>query len=221
VDGVERDDLAGAGHVFETGEDHRLALLRRQLLERRDDAADRDDLTVAAPLELAERAVGLPPQLVADRRQRVLRDVETERLLLEPQQLALVVLRADGDRRMVARRGVAAGDVAEVEDRPLAEQPVGLLALPPRERLLETLEHYPARPRRRIERAAFDERLERALVHDLRIDALREVPDRRERPALLACAHDRAARGLADVLHRVQAEADLALDDGEVDLRRV
>ncbi len=39
--------------------------------------------------------------------------------------------------------------------------------------------------------------------------------------AFLARANDRAACGLADVLHGVQAEADLALDDGEVDLRLV
>ncbi len=111
--------------------------------------------------------------------------------------------------------------LAEVEDRALAEQLVGLLLLSPGERLLEALEHSLARRAGRVERAGLDERLERALVRHLRIDALREVPDRLERSALLARAHDLAARGLADVLHRVQAEADLPLDDGEVDLRRV
>src|SRR5207253_84345 len=88
------------------------------------------------------------------------------------------------------------------------------------ERLLETGEHALARRAGRVERAALDERLERPLVHDLRVDALGEVPDRRERPALLPRTHDRAARGLADVLHRVQAESDLALDEGVV-LRRL
>ena len=39
--------------------------------------------------------------------------------------------------------------------------------------------------------------------------------------ALLARADDRAARELAHALHGVQAEADLAADDGEVDLRLV
>ena len=41
------------------------------------------------------------------------------------------------------------------------------------------------------------------------------------KPAVGAGGDDRAARRLADVLHGVEAEADLALDDGEVDLRLV
>ena len=111
--------------------------------------------------------------------------------------------------------------MAFVEDRRLPEQPVGLLLLPPRDRLLEHLEHPLPGRGGRVERAALDERLEHALVRDLPVDALGEVPDRRERAALVARAHDRGRGALADALDRVQAEADLALDDGEVDLRRV
>src|SRR5207302_6752578 len=90
------------GEVVDPHEDHWLALLRRQRSERADDATDGDDLAVAPPLELGERQVDLPPQLVADGRQRMLRDVEAEGLLLEREQLGLVEL-AGRDRRMVAR----------------------------------------------------------------------------------------------------------------------
>ena len=48
-----------------------------------------------------------------------------------------------------------------------------------------------------------------------------EVPDRGERPALLACAHDRRDGLRADVLDRVEAEADVALHDLEVVARLV
>src|SRR5437870_7989439 len=93
----------------------------------------------------------------------------------------------------------AGGAAVQIEDRALAEQLVGLLLLPPGERLLEAGEHALARRARGVEPAAFDERLERALEHDLRVDPLGEVAERGARPALLARAHDRAASGLADV----------------------
>src|SRR5207253_6829765 len=177
------------------------------------------DLAVTATLELVDRAVGLAAELVADRRQRVVGDVQAERLLLQFEQLVLREL-AGRDDRVMARSGFAFGAVAEVEDRALAEQLVGLLLLSPGERLLEAFEHPAPRRAGRVERTALDERLERALVDGLGVDALGEIPDGRERPTLLARPHDRAAGGLADVLHRVEAEADLPLDDGEVDLRR-
>ncbi len=53
------------------------------------------------------------------------------------------------------------------------------------------------------------------------IDALGELPDRLERPAVGTHADDRLGGRLADVLHRVQPEVDDASDDGEVLLRRV
>src|SRR5205823_101358 len=62
----------------------------RQLLDRADDPAHRHDLAVAPALELGQRAVRLPPQLLAHAVQRMLGDVEPERLLLHPQQLGLV-----------------------------------------------------------------------------------------------------------------------------------
>ena len=219
VGGVEDDDLGGAGRVVEREEDHRVAALRRQVLDVGDDAADGDDLAVAAALELGERRVGLAAELLADGRERVLGDVEAERLLLEPQQLLLLEL-AGRDRRMVAGGDIVGGVEQAVEERGLAHQPVLRELLPVAERLLEDGEHPHPRLAGRVERAALDERLERALVDDLRVDALREVPDRVERP-VLARRDDPLRGGLPHVLHRVQAEADLALDDGEVDGGRV
>src|SRR6266568_566337 len=97
-------------------------------------------VTISPSLELVQRAVGFAAELVADRGQRMLRDIEPERLFFQLEQVILVELVAAGNRGMVPRRGVAGG-LAEVEDRPLAEQLVGLLLLPPGERLLEHVEH--------------------------------------------------------------------------------
>src|SRR5262245_62906512 len=99
-------------------------------------------------------------------------------------------------------------EIEGVKDGALAGEPVGLLLPAPRERGLERLPHAAPSRARRVERAALDERLERALVHELRVDALAEVPDGREEPALLPRGDDRANGALAHVLHRVQAEAD-------------
>src|SRR5207248_8297197 len=104
--------------------------------------------------------VGLAAQLVADRGQRMLGDVEAERLFFQLEQVILVELLARWDRRMVPRRGVARG-LAEVEDRALAEQLVGLLLGAPCERLLEHLEHSASRRLRRVEPTALHARLER------------------------------------------------------------
>ena len=69
------------------------------------------------------------------------------------------------------------------------------------------------------------ERLDRLLVDRAAVDARAEVPQRRERPALLARGLDRLDRRVADALDGVEAEADVALDDdelvvGEVDVGR-
>src|SRR5579884_166241 len=69
---VEDDDLDGSRHVLELDEGHRLALLRGRRAYGGDDAAGDDGLAFAAALELGERAVGAPPQLVADRAERML-----------------------------------------------------------------------------------------------------------------------------------------------------
>src|SRR6476659_5513938 len=89
---VEDDDLDRPGHVLELDERHRLALLRRRSPHAGDNAAGEDGLALAPPLELQERAVGAPPQLVADGAERMLGDVEAKALLLHPQQLALLEL---------------------------------------------------------------------------------------------------------------------------------
>ena len=220
IRGVEDDHLGRAGRVVEREEDHRLAALRRHLLHVGDDPAHGDDLAVAAPLELRERRVGLAPELLTHAGQRMLGDVEAERLLLEAEEVGLLVL---------ARRDhgvVADGDVlgaAGVEQRALPEQTIGGVLLRPGDDHLEELQHPFSRlPLGNVvEGATLDQRLERTLVHELRIDALGEVPDRRERTALRASTDDRLGGRIADVLDRGQAEADLPLDDGEVRHRGV
>ena len=191
---VEDDDLGASGRIVERDEHHRLAALRRHLLEARDDPADGHELAVAPSLEIGERAVRLAPQLGSHALERMLGDVEAERLLLEAQELALVEL-GDRDRRMLDLDGLLGLAEAAVEDRGLAGEPVGRDALAVPESGVERGEHPHPRRAGRVERAALHERLERALVQRLRVDALGELPDRLERPAL-ARARARSPRRL-------------------------
>src|SRR6476646_9941905 len=80
----------------------------------------------------------------------MLGDVQAEALLFHPQQLGLLEL-VIGNRRMVTRRG--GGRVAEIEDRRLAEQPVLLLLLAVRERVLEHVKHPATRRSTRARRS--------------------------------------------------------------------
>ena len=113
----------------------------------------------------------------------------------------------------VPRRGRLAFG-GQVEDRALADQRVQLGLLPRGLGLLEHREHPLAARAGRAEGAALDQRLDRLLVDRAGVDALAEVPQRGEAPALLARALDRLDRLVADALDRVEPEADVA------DLRR-
>ena len=161
-----------------------------------DDAADRHDLAVAPALELAERRVGLAAQLVAHARERMLGDVEAERLLLEPQQLRLLEL-AGGDRRMVRARPPSRLRVAEAARRRSTPGPSSRSAASfcPCASACSSTPSIPIRVAP-VESSAphLTSDSSDALVDDLRVDALGEVPDRRERAALLARRDDRAAR---------------------------
>src|SRR3712207_7551092 len=79
--------------VVEAQEHHRLALLRRQRLDRADDPADRHDLAVPAPLDLGELAVDLPPKRGLDRSEEHTSELQSRqylvcRLLLEKKKLS-------------------------------------------------------------------------------------------------------------------------------------
>src|SRR5204862_6195525 len=113
----------------------------RKVLERGDDPADGDDLAVAAALDVGERAIGLAAELVADRVQRMLGDVEAERVLLQPQPLGLLEF-LGRDRRML-----------DLEHRLLAEERLLLAGGPGAERGFERDEHPLARRAGRVERA--------------------------------------------------------------------
>src|SRR5664280_1491058 len=100
--------------------------------------------------------------------------------------------------------------ILQVEDRALPDERVLLDLLPGGLRLLEHREHALAAGARGAQRAALDQRLDRLLVDRAVVDALAEVPQGRELPALLAAAFDRLNRLVADALDGVEAEADVA-----------
>src|SRR6185437_6914582 len=153
------------------------------------------------------------------RLERVRRDEQPDRLLLDRQQLGLVELLAR-DRRMhrprEARGGCGARPVrravpafCQVEDRTLADLRILLDLLARALRLLEHGEHALAARAGRTERAALDQGLDRLLVDGAVVDALAEVPQRGELAALPSPPFDRLNRLIADALDRVQAEADV------------
>src|SRR6185503_15734595 len=117
------------------------------------------DLAVAASLELGERRVGLAPQLVAHAREGVLRHVETERLLLEPQELLLLEFRRRDGWMVLLVRAVD-GVERTLEQRRLPHQAVLCELLAVGEGLLEHREHPHPRRSGRVERAALHERLQ-------------------------------------------------------------
>ena len=91
--------------------------------------------------ELGERQIDLAPQLVAHLGERMARQVQAERLLLEREQLAALELGLE-QRRMVARATARRLDgLAEVEDRALAALRVRLRLLAGGERRLEDHQH--------------------------------------------------------------------------------
>ena len=121
-------------------------------------------------------------------------------------------------RSQQSSAGAAGGFVASehVEDRALADLGVLLGLLAGALGLLEDGEHALAGRAGGAERAALDQGLDRLLVHRPVVDALTEVPQRREVAVLGAGGLDRLHRLEADALDRVQPEADVALDHGEL-----
>ena len=137
--------------------------------------------------------------------QRVLRDVEAERPFLELQELRLLEL-ACGDRGWcLGVLAVSSPPRSKIEACPASRSAA---LLPPRERLLEQDEHPHSGGAGRVERAALDQRLERALVHDLAGRRARRSP-RSTRTGRSSRAATIEQRYLLDRLDRVQAEADL------------
>src|SRR5206468_8522765 len=127
---------------------------------------DLDDCAVPPAFELDEGAVDLAAQLVPHAVQRVLGDVESESLLLQPEQLALLELVGRNGRVMLPGRLRVPGKA--VEDRRLSREPVGLGARAEIDRLFEHAQEALARRTRRVERSGLDERLECSLVDELR-----------------------------------------------------
>ncbi len=107
-----------------------------------------------------------------------------------------------------------------VEQPALPLSAVAAAALARGRRRRQRLEHAAARVAGRVEGAALDQRLERAPVDEGRVDARAEVVDRAER-TVGARRDDRLDGADPHPLDRVQAEADLAADDGKADLALV
>ena len=221
---VEDEHLHLRLEVVERREQHRLALLRADPLGLGDHPADRHPLAVALAHQVCERAIDARAERRAHLLQRVRRQEEPERLLLHRVQV-LALVREVGHRRVLAHRPAGSGAetraagscrLLEVEDRGLAELGV-LLRLRSRGLCMRQHgQHAAARGPGRVERAAADQRLDRLLVHAAAVDALAEVPDRRELAALLPGLDHGVHRRSADVLHRVEHEADVAAGDDEV-----
>ncbi len=218
---VEDDDLGGAGRVVEREEDHRLAALRRHLLDVRDDPANRDLSPSRRRSSSASVASVLRRNCSRTPCERVFRDVEPERFLLEPQQLGLLEL-AGRDQRVVPRA------------RPRRRRP------PCRRTASSAPSAGPARasaPSRSPARAAraslsgeargrskaphltsaSSARLLTTCGSTRSVKSQIEAKGRPPRPRPTIALR----RRVPDVLDRLQPEPDLALDDGEVHRRLV
>ena len=230
---AEHQQLDRPGEVVQRGEHHRVAVAGADPLGLGDDPPDRHEVLVAALGQRRERAVHPRAHRLAQRFERVGGDEQPDRFLLGREQLGLVEL-LRGDRRMhrlgqpetrerargaVGARSPAGGVLLaflEVEDRALSDEGVLLGLLARRLGLLEHFEHPPAGGTGGAEGAALDERLDRLLVDRAGVHALAEVPQRIELAVLLAGPFDRLHGLVADALDGVQAEADVALHDGEL-----
>ena len=73
--------------------------------------------------------------------------------------------------------------------------------------LLDPGEHRPALAER-VKRAALDKRLQRFFVKRLRGDPLQEVGERYKAPPRFALGDDRVGDALAEILDRIETEAD-------------
>ena len=159
-----------------------------------------------------QRAVDGERERLAHRLQRMRRDEQADRLLLDREQLVLVEL--DGrDRRPARRRGRRRGaaDVAEVEDRAPGRSarpaaPSGRRPAPARARRACRGASRPVEP-------SAPHLISASIAFLLTARAStrsQKSHSERERTALLARALDRLDGLVADALDRVQAEADVA-----------
>ena len=140
--------------------------------------------------DVGKRTVRAPAEDTLGAEQRVIRDVEAEHLLLEREPLRLVELEVGDPRTLV-----------ELEpDVDLAEQrhdPHVAFATPGHRLIDDRLEGKQeafAGMTDTVEAAGFDQRLDRALVEDVEIDALTEVIEVEERTVLFALGDDQARR---------------------------
>src|SRR6266508_3965742 len=209
----ERDELDCRLQILQHRHQHTVALLGRQPPRLQDHPGEYERLPDLLLADLAERRDVVQIQHLQRLRERVIRDIHTQQLLL-PGELLLVILRRllDGRQRdgLDTYAGRAAAPAEEVEHAGLAGLTSPLSFDPGRERLVEDREFLPPPAGQPVHRAALDQALQRALVERRALDPVAEILERAERPALITRLQDRADRPLADVLDRRQAEPNAA-----------
>ena len=146
--------------------------------------------------------------------------VETEHVLLCSQALALVELDVGYGEAIVEHRRFVGG-AAHVEKAHRAGVALATPAQPGIDDCLEHVQQTLAGMIERVERAAVDQRLDRALVEHPRIDPIAEIVEVGERTAALTLFDQLRRNTLADVAHRRQSEADRVSFAREVAERRV
>ena len=202
-----------AGEVLEIDEEHRAAVLRGDLLRGRDDAAETDLRFVGLIRDLVDRERGLG-EVGGVPGERVVGDVEAEELLLpsEPFLLGRGGCRFHPDLRLL--------------ERELTEEADGMRLL----HLFHVLREGEDVVEIREEGAAFAELVQCAdlregfeglFVEVFRSDTFEEILEVGIVPAAFPFGDDLLGGGTADVLDRVQSEADPLLagivrDDGEI-----
>ena len=152
-------------------------------------------------------------ELLAVALERVARDVEAERLLLAHERLA----RDPTAPRVGYSSSVAAvrAGGARLSKRPNRGRLPALAILARAARPLEgaidrregARARDAARRERGVERAALDERLDDALVHAPRVDALSEVERSRKAPPAARASSTASSADFADAAHRARARS--------------
>ena len=219
--GEAEDHHLRAGILALRGHDHARA---------RDEARDHARRVLRHVGELLHIGRAERLHLLAPAVERMARDVEAERLLLEPQRLHAVPRRDLAERRSGRGRsgGFRCGSLEHPEEVLLPARAVARERLARADRALDARDHARAvvRAVQRIKAARLHEAFDARAVHALRVDALAEVEHALERPVLAAFLDHRAHRAGADALDRLEAEADVpapcaALLIGAVDDREV
>ena len=202
----EDHDLDRTLKVLELKHRHQIALAGPLALEIRNDPADLDDRSVGGIGESSHPGVGLAPNLRLETEQWMVGDVKAEHLLFVRKARHLVEFDIRNRRSFVEGRTI----VELAEQRHNAH----VVFLPALHRqvddLLVNLQQALPGMAETVERAALDQRLDRALVERLDLDPLDEIDERLEGTALVPGSENLLDDALTDVPDRRHSEDDAA-----------